>query len=211
LSPLPNTPAIAAATVYVTGDHSVFALDEKTGQQIWRTDLNPEFQSDTSAPSVSDTSVFVGTFGGLIALSEPTGTFAGKSARRGSSPRPPSRMIWFTLTPKTRTSASLPSTLRPAHSSGTKMHAVKPMSTVTVAKGVVYDVAETSGAVMMFNSDTGEFLAKLPDPKKRPFDILVGAQAAVVNGMVSVSTGDFLGRNRVDAFHLPAGDSAIGN
>ena len=54
--------------------------------------------------------------------------------------------------------------------------------TVTVANGVVYDIAE-SGEVQMLNSDTGAHLGKLADRSGgRLFNSNVGYRAAVVNG-----------------------------
>ena len=69
---------------------------------------------------------------------------------------------------------------------------------MTVANGVVYDIADT-GELMMFNSATGAFLGSIVDPDGQPFIWqLFGSQPAVVNGAVYIPTS-----NRVDAFRLP--------
>jgi outer membrane protein assembly factor BamB len=73
----------------------------------------------------------------------------------------------------------------------------EPEATVTVANGVVYDIAD-SGELMMFNSATGAFLGSIVDPDGHPFNPLFGSQPAVVNGAVYIPTW-----NRVDAFRLP--------
>jgi outer membrane protein assembly factor BamB len=78
----------------------------------------------------------------------------------------------------------------------------EPLTTVTVANGIVFDVADT-GELMMFRSDTGELLSSLSDPDGHPFNAEFGAQAAVVNGRVYVSTADPFGINQVGAFQLP--------
>jgi outer membrane protein assembly factor BamB len=78
----------------------------------------------------------------------------------------------------------------------------EPEATVTVANGVVFDIAEF-GALMMFNSDTGVFLGSIADPDGHPFNSRFRSQPAVVNGTVYIPTADFFGPNRVDAFRLP--------
>jgi outer membrane protein assembly factor BamB len=80
-------------------------------------------------------------------------------------------------------------------------------STVTVANGVVFDIAET-GELMMFNSATGAFLGLIADPAGQPFNPFFGAQAAVVNGTVYVPTAACIlsscaSPDRVDTFRLP--------
>ncbi len=74
-------------------------------------------------------------------------------------------------------------------------------STVTVANGVVYDIAAsdtgdpaTHGRLMMFDAATGRLLKKLRDPDGEDF----GFQPIVANGTVYVSTG-----HHIDAFALP--------
>jgi FOG: WD40-like repeat len=78
----------------------------------------------------------------------------------------------------------------------------EPESTVTVANGVVYDIAD-NGELMMFEAAQGTFLGSLADPDGKPFRSVFGSQPIVANGTVYVATGDFQSRNRVDAFHLP--------
>ena len=75
-------------------------------------------------------------------------------------------------------------------------------ATVTVANGVVFDIAE-SGELMLFNSDTGALLGSLVDPDGHPFALVFREQPSVVNGTVYIPTSDFFGPNRVDAFRLP--------
>jgi hypothetical protein len=77
---------------------------------------------------------------------------------------------------------------------------------VTVANGVVFDIAET-GELMMLNSATGAFLGSITDPAGHPFNPFFGAQPAVVNGTVYVPTaecipGSCASPDRVDAFRL---------
>jgi outer membrane protein assembly factor BamB len=72
----------------------------------------------------------------------------------------------------------------------------EPEATVTVANGVVYDIADT-GELMMFDAATGTFISSIHDPDGKPFTSLFGSQPIVANGTVYVSTAD-----RVDAFHL---------
>ncbi len=76
------------------------------------------------------------------------------------------------------------------------------LTTVTVANGVVYDIAE-NGKLMMFDAKHGLFLGSLADPNKKPFSVDIGAQPVVANGTVYVSTGDLFSPNRVDTFRLP--------
>ena len=186
--------------VYVTGGSSVFALDEKTGEQIWRNDLSNE--SDLSAVSVSETTVYVGGVSGLYALSRFSGDIRWVNLDVGilSTPAVANNLLYvngqdpnFGLLAFNALSGALV---------WQRQKPGEPLSTVTIANGVPYDVAE-NGAVMMFNSDTGAFLGKLADPENHPFYPFIGAQAAVVNGTVYVSTGDFAETNRIDAFHLP--------
>ena len=77
----------------------------------------------------------------------------------------------------------------------------EPEATVTVANGVVYEIANT-GELMMFDSETGAFLASVEDPDGKPFRSQFGSQAIVADGIVYVTTGDCCSPNRVDAFRL---------
>jgi outer membrane protein assembly factor BamB len=73
----------------------------------------------------------------------------------------------------------------------------EPEATVTVANGVVYDIADT-GELMMFNTATGAFLGSIMDPQGHRFNSLFGAQPAVLNGTVYIQA-----ENRIDVFRLP--------
>jgi outer membrane protein assembly factor BamB len=76
------------------------------------------------------------------------------------------------------------------------------LATPTVANGVVYAVADTGELVLTAARD-GRHLGALVDPSGHPFDAGTGAQVAVSNGVIYVSTADPSGGNRVDAFGLP--------
>ena len=77
------------------------------------------------------------------------------------------------------------------------------LATLTVANGVVFDIAEEQAALFMFNSDTGAFLGGIVDPDGHPFNHFLRSQPAVVGGTVYIPTSDPFGSNRVDAFRLP--------
>jgi outer membrane protein assembly factor BamB len=81
----------------------------------------------------------------------------------------------------------------------------EPESTLTVANGVIFDIAEF-GELMMFNSATGAFLGSIVDPDGHQSQPRLGRQQpAVVNGVVYFPTAD-----RVDAFRLPCRDRERG-
>jgi hypothetical protein len=84
----------------------------------------------------------------------------------------------------------------------------EPGSTVTVANGVVFEIAE-SGELMMLNSATGAFLGQISDPDRLGFNSAFGSQPAVVNGTVYIPTADFSGQSRVDAFRLPSAQGGV--
>jgi len=199
-SPVTNTPAVFEGVVYVTGGNSVFALDRTTGHRLWRTNLGP--QANISAPAIVGNTVYVGGTG-LYALRTSDGHLRWKQLIVGvnvSTPaiaygevfvnsEDPEFGLWaFNAT----TGAFVWRSERPDESE----------ATVTVANGVVFDIADT-GELMMFNSATGAFLGSIADPAGHPFNPLFGAQAAVVNGTVYIPTADCCGTNRVDAFRLP--------
>jgi outer membrane protein assembly factor BamB len=198
-SAVTSTPAIANGVVYVTGGNSVFALNEKTGQKIWRKNLGP--QANISAPSVSDSTVYVGGTG-LYALSACDGHILWKKFTVGvnvSMPAIANNKVYvnsedpnFGLHAFNATTGAL---VWQSYPDETEV-------TVAVANGVVYDVADT-GELVMLNSDTGVILGTLVDPDGHPFNSSFGAQVAIVNGKVFVSTGDFFGANGVDSFRLP--------
>ena len=198
--PVTNTPATANGVVYVTGGNSVFALNEKTGQKIWRKNLGP--QANISAPSTSDGTVYVGGTG-LYALSAFDGHILWKKFTVGvnvSTPAIANNKVYvnsedpdFGLHAFNATTGALVWLQQyPGETEGT----------VTVANGVVYDVADT-GELVMLKSDTGVILGTLVDPDGRPFNSSFGAQVAIVNGRVFLSTSDSFGANRVDSFRLP--------
>jgi outer membrane protein assembly factor BamB len=171
-----------------------------TGHELWRTNLGP--QAHISAPSVAGNTVYVGGTG-LYALRASDGHIRWSQRIVGvnvSMPaiahnkvfvnsEDPGFGLWAF---EANTGAFLWRSETPE----------EPESTVTVANGVVFDIAD-SGALMMFNSATGAFLGSIVDPDGHPFNSLFGSQPAVVNGAVYIPTSDFFGPNRVDAFSLP--------
>jgi hypothetical protein len=80
------------------------------------------------------------------------------------------------------------------------------LATLTVANGVVYDLTE-QGTLLPFESETGIILGEISDLGGRPFNSGPGAQPAVVDGAVYVTTADLLGR--VDLFPLLQPNPAI--
>jgi outer membrane protein assembly factor BamB len=199
-APLTTTPAIANGVVFVTGGNSVFALDGITGRKIWRHDL--ESQANISAPSVANGLVYVGGTA-LHALSAADGHLVWKNRSAGvnvttaaiaegrvfvNSEDPQFGLFAFNATNGTLLWRNeMPD---------------EPEATVSVANGVVYDIADT-GEVMMFDAESGTFLASLKDPDGKPFRSQFGSQPTVADGVVYVATGDFYSPNRVDAFRLP--------
>ena len=198
-NPLTQTPAIANGRVFVTGGSSVFALDQATGHKIWRHNL--ETQANISAPSVANGLVYVGGTA-LYALSVTDGHLVWKSRSAGVNVTTPaiaeSRVFVNSEDPEFGLFAF-------SASNGTLLWRNQmpdePEATVTVANGVVYDVANT-GELMMFDSETGAFLASVEDPDGKPFRSQFGSQPIVADGIVYVATGDCCSPNRVDAFRL---------
>jgi outer membrane protein assembly factor BamB len=196
-SPLTNTPAIFRDMVFATGGNSVFALDKTTGHELWRTDLGD--QINISAPSVAGNTVYVGGTS-LSALRASDGHLRW-SAHVGVDVTMPAiannRVFVNSEDPlfglwafDANTGALLWRNATPG----------EPLSTVTVANGVIFDIAEF-GDLMMFNSATGAFLGSIVDPDGHQSQPNFGTQPAVVNGVVYIPTAD-----RVDAFSLPCRD-----
>ena len=199
-SPVTNTPAVFHDMVFVTGGNSVFALDRMTGHELWHTTLGP--QSNISAPSVAENTVYVGGTG-LYALRASDGHLRWSQNMAGVSitmpaiahntvfvnSEDPQFGLWAF---EANTGAFLWRNAMPG----------EPESTVTVANGVIFDIAEF-GELMMFNSATGAFLGSIVDPNGHPFNSLFRSQPAVVNGVVYIPTFDRFGPNGVDAFKLP--------
>lgn len=204
-SPLTNTPAVFHDVVFVTGGNSVFALDKTTGHELWRTNLGPEA---VSAPSVAENTVYVGGTGlhalrasdGHLRWSAHVGVHVSTPAIAHNKVFVNSEDPLFGLWAfEANTGAFLWRNATPG----------EPESTVTVANGVVFDIAEF-GNLMMFNSATGAFLGSIVDPDGNQFNPRLGPQPAVVNGTVYFSTSDPFGPNRVDAFRLPCRDRERG-
>jgi len=70
------------------------------------------------------------------------------------------------------------------------------------------DYITRSTKIQMVNAPCGQLssvvmFAFLNGTRGHPFNNFFGSQPAVVDGAVYVSTSDFLGGNRVDAFRLP--------
>ena len=201
-NPLTTTPAIAGGVVYATGGNGVFAVRQSTGKMIWRRDLGP--QSNLSAASVSGDTVYVGG-NGLFALRTSDGRSRWTSTAAGVNVSTPAiaggKLFVNSQDPRfglwafdAKNGKVLWRSPMPGES----------LSTVTVANGVVFDVAERDGTLMMFEANTGAFLGAKADPAGHPFSAYFGSQAAVADGVVYVSTGDFFSApNRVVAFRLP--------
>jgi outer membrane protein assembly factor BamB len=196
---LTTTPAIVNGVVFVTGENSVFALDGITGKKLWRTNLGP--QANISSPSVANGIVYVGGIA-LYALSEADGHLIWKNETVGVNVSTPAiadgRVFVNSQDPNfglwafdAANGAFLLVREKPGES----------LATVTVANGVVYDIAET-GELMMFDEKHGTFLSSVKDPDGKPFNADFGSQPIVADGVVYVSTGDFSSPNRVDAFRL---------
>jgi hypothetical protein len=75
------------------------------------------------------------------------------------------------------------------------------LAPVTVADGVVCDIAET-GELIMFHENHRTFPNSVKDPDGKPFNADFASQPIVAYGVVYVSTGDFSSPNRVDVFRL---------
>jgi outer membrane protein assembly factor BamB len=201
-SPLTHTPAVFHDMVFVTSIFSVFALDKTTGHELWRTDLAP--QGISSAPSVAGDTVYVGGTN-LFALRASDGHLRW-SQMVGVGVSTPAiahnKVFVNSLDPQfglwafdANTGALLWRNERPG----------EPESTLTVANGVIFDIAEF-GELMMFNSATGAFLGTIVDPDGHQSQPRFGRpQPAVVNGVVYFPTAD-----RVDAFSLPCRDRERG-
>ena len=195
--PVTSTPAVFDGVVFVTGGNSVFALDKTTGHELWRTDLGPQ-AGISSAPSVAENTVYVGG-AGLFALRVSDGHLRW-SAHVGVGVSTPAiannRVFVNSIDPlfglwafDATTGALLWRNEKPG----------EPESTLTVANGVIFDIAEF-GDLMMFNSATGDFLGSFVDPDGHQSQPRFGRpQPAVVNGTVYYPTSD-----RVDAFRLPS-------
>jgi outer membrane protein assembly factor BamB len=199
-NPLTQTPAIANGRVFVTGGNSVFALDQTTGNRIWRHNL--ELQENISAPSVANGLVYVGGTA-LYALSATDGHIVWRSRSVGVNVTTPAvaegRVFVNSQDPQFGLfafSASNGTLLWRSQMPG------EAEATVTVANGVIYDIADT-GELMMFDAETGAFLASVEDPDGKPFRSEFGSQPTVADGVVYVATGDCCSPNRVDAFRLP--------
>lgn len=199
-SPLTSTPAVANGVVFVTGGRSVFALDGITGRKIWRHNF-AENQANISSPAVANGLVYIGGTA-LYALSATDGHLVWKNTSVGVNVSMPAiaggRVFVNSEDPSfglwafdAANGAFLWRTEMPGESE----------ATVTVANGVVYDIAET-GELMMFDTVHGTFLSSIHDPDGKPFNDVFGSQPIVANGYVYVSTGDFQSPNRVDAFRL---------
>lgn len=197
---LTNTPAVFRDVVFATGGNSVFALDKRTGHELWRTDLGD--QINISAPSVARNTVYVGGTS-LSALRASDGHLrwtadvgvdvtmpAIANNRVFVNSEDPIFGLWAF---DANTGALLWRNVMPG----------EPESTVTVANGVIFDIAEF-GDLMMFNSATGAFLGSIVDPKGHQSQPSFGTQPAVVNGVVYIPTSD-----RVEAFSLPSTQGGV--
>ena len=205
-SPVTNTPAVFGERVYVTGGSSVFALARATGQQLWRTDLEP--QANISAPSVAEGAVYVGGQH-LYALRGSDGSLLWTQGIVGINVSMPAIAYGKVFVNSQDADFGLWA-FRAADGAFLWRNRMpeESLATLTVANGVVFDIAEPSGlagegGLFMFNSDTGAFLGSIIDPDGHTFNHFLRSQPAVVGGTVYVPTSDPLGSNRVDAFRLP--------
>ncbi len=192
---LTSTPTIENGVGFVTGDGWVFALDGITGRKIWRQQLQaPAF--GISSAAVANGVVYVGGQEGALRAQRfrrslslakhfgVGGAHPGCCRRQGLRQfrRPELRFVGL----RCATGGFLWSRQRPG----------EPVTTVTVANGVVYDIVE-SGTLQMFDVAHGTFPGSIRDPDGKPFVNAFGSQPIVANGTVYVSA-----RDRVDAFHL---------
>ena len=201
-SSLSTTPAVFRDVVFVSGLNSVFALDKATGHELWRTNLGSQV-GISSAPSVAGNTVYVGGTG-LFALRASDGHLRWR-AHVGVGVSTPAiannRVFVNSIDPlfglwafDANTGALLWRNEKPG----------EPESTLTVANGVIFDIAEF-GDLMMFNSATGAFLGSIVDPDGHQSQPRLGRpQPAVVNGVVYIPTAD-----RVDAFRLPSTQGGV--
>jgi outer membrane protein assembly factor BamB len=194
-SPVTTTPALGQGVVYVTGGNSVFALNNTNGHLLWRANLGP--QANISAPSVAGGTAYVGGTS-LFALDATTGRRRWVQHTVGVNVTMPAiayRKVFvnsqdpaFGLWAFDAITGTFLWRREAPEESG---------ATVTVANGVIYDIAE-NGELMMFNASTGAFLGSIIDPDGHRFNSLFGAQPAVLNGTVYIPA-----ENRIDAFRLP--------
>jgi outer membrane protein assembly factor BamB len=197
---LTNTPAFANGVVYVTGEGSVVALDGITGRKIWRQQIQAS-TLETSSAAIADGIVYVGGYSAVYALSAADGHLVWQSGvfsvTNATTPAIAEGRIFVNSEDPglyafdASTGAFLWGNGLPGES----------RFTVTVANGVVYDVAEaatgdpaTHGRLMMFDAATGKLIKKLRDPDGQDFIF----QPVVANGTVYVSALD-----HIDAFALP--------
>lgn len=197
-SPLTQTPAIASGVVYVTGGNSVFALEQASGRKIWRRNLGQQY--NLTAASVANGMVYVGGTA-LYALSAADGHLVWKSELVGVNVTTPAvangRVFVNSEDPHFGLHAFDASTGGLLWANGGD----ESEATVTVANGVIYEIAE-SGELQMFDARNGKLLASVADPDGKPFSNQFGSQPVVANGVVYVATGDYASPNRIDAFRL---------
>jgi PQQ-like domain len=181
--------------VYVTGGNSVFALNKTNGHLLWRANLGS--QTNISAPSVAGGTVYVAGRG-LFALNGNTGRRRWVRHTVGVNVSTPaiadSKVFVNSQDPRfglwvfdAITRAFLWRREAPEETE----------ATVTVANGVVFDIAGI-GELRMFNTSTGAFLGSIVDGDGHRFNSLFGSQPVVLNGTVYIPAG-----SRIDAFRLP--------
>lgn len=194
-SPVTNTPALANGAVYVTGGNSVFALNQTNGHLLWRANLGS--QDNISAPSVANGTVYVGG-SNLLALNATTGRLRWVQRTVGVNVSMPTIAYGEVFVNSEDPEFGLWAFNASSGAFLWRREAPdESEATLTVAHGVVYDIADT-GKLMMFNSSTGAMLGSIADPHGHPFSSIFKAQPSVLNGTVYIPA-----ESRIDAFRLP--------
>jgi outer membrane protein assembly factor BamB len=197
-----GAPAVGGDAVYVT-DHAggVLALRTTDGSPVWQTALDGE--TVLSGPALAGGRLYVGGTA-LYALDPADGHVIWRTSRGpGVNVSAPAisgdRLFVNSQDPAFGLfgidAATGDVLWRRRRSPG------ESAATPVVANGVVYELSE-SGKLLFYTLDGG-LLGSKQDPRGHPFSETYYAQPAVVNGRIYVSTGDFAGGNRVDAFRLP--------
>jgi outer membrane protein assembly factor BamB len=199
---LDNTPAVGNGAIYVTGarNNAVFALDQATGQKLWRHNLQTHF--GTSAPSVANGIVYVGgDF--LFALSAADGHLVWVNHSVGVDVSTPAIAYGKVFVDAEDPAPGLFAfNARDGSFVWQAEVADESSDAVTVANGVVYEMEE--GQLNMFDAQDGSFLGSIAAPKGGLFDGSFNSQPVVANGTLYISTRHSSSSpGIVEAFRLP--------